>query len=560
MAASMSFPKHVARGSLEQPTEERLEASRRALCPLWHGRFAGVGCLFSGLKRFHYRLHSPMQGDGFQVRRHHVLALALACMVSGQFFTHWKIVPSTITSNIIVLASVATGYACYTVVSNAIFQIIQFSGGTFGLARISLGFHMGFLVAWAECLEYTLSATSAAVSFGHLFIFLAPTTSTLQPILYVLVHAAALAVGFAKASAWWQTTFLFGCTVIVALASVVALSSSSILSFHAFEAPTAVDVMHLLPWFASAFLGTDCLHLWTDRIASPDALIPHVKLRCLSIAILSAVVLTVSLANAPSRALQHIVAAISLLPALVLVVCWLQCAAHVLRAMAASRLVAKQVCRQGHYPIAAVAALSFTLCLLHYACPDMFDPMGLCLAFAFVRQFAQCCGFLYLRRLFRYLGESLSSRRITACAYGSLALWMLSFVSLVAQDAATAGIVGGLFLVGSIFYFSRVRSAQKFSDAERKSLMFAHVIVQQEQDQDEEAAESPHGAGQRAPQVHRLVRASRQCVPTNALQRQRSMPASSFIVRQGKIISLDPHPASMRRKSSSKSIELATLE
>ncbi|CAK4462736.1 unnamed protein product [Aphanomyces euteiches] len=142
-----------------------------------------------------------MQGDGFQVRRHHVLALALACMVSGQFFTHWKIVPSTITSNIIVLASVATGYACYTVVSNAIFQIIQFSGGTFGLARISLGFHMGFLVAWAECLEYTLSATSAAVSFGHLFIFLAPTTSTLQPILYVLVHAAALAVGFAKASA-----------------------------------------------------------------------------------------------------------------------------------------------------------------------------------------------------------------------------------------------------------------------------------------------------------------------------------------------------------------------
>ncbi|CAK4764811.1 unnamed protein product [Aphanomyces euteiches] len=155
---------------------------------------------------------------------------------------------------------------------------------------------------------------------------------------------------------------------------------------------------------------------------------------------------------------------------------------------------------------------------------------------------------------------------------------MLSFVSLVAQDAATAGIVGGLFLVGSIFYFSRVRSAQKFSDAERKSLMFAHVIVFNKNKTKMKKQQS-HRMGQgnerrksivsfasvSSKHGHALVYATataeqRQCVPTNALQRQRSMPASSFIVRQGKIISLDPHPASMRRKSSSKSIELATLE
>lgn len=40
---------------------------------------------------------------------------------------------------------------------------VSFSGGTYGLARVVLGFYSGFMIGTLELLEYTLMATASIV-------------------------------------------------------------------------------------------------------------------------------------------------------------------------------------------------------------------------------------------------------------------------------------------------------------------------------------------------------------------------------------------------------------
>ncbi|RHY31501.1 hypothetical protein DYB32_003438 [Aphanomyces invadans] len=287
-------------------------------------------------------------------------------------------------------------------------------------------------------------------------------------------------------------------------------------------------------------------------------------------------------------------AMLTIFPAALLVLSWLLSASRVLLGMAASRLVCRCLRNRMLLHRAPVLALlvcgvaSITFATFASFVPS-FRPLDLAIACALFRQMAQCLGFLYLHRMFKHLSDSLRSLWNVARAVAAFVVWLGSFVSLLClapNGKTTALVIGVLVSLATVYYFFHVKDAQKYSDAERKSLMFAHVILfnynktKQMQRRCRRESLAARRQSMTTPSVPSMPPPSsaksmqKYTFPPEparrvvVLSRRNTTVESNFIIRDGKVI---PIPATAtspaktaanneRRKSSAHSIELATLE
>ncbi|KAF0694345.1 Aste57867_14756 [Aphanomyces stellatus] len=565
-------------------------------------------------------VHAPTAAT-FRLRAHYLVAFSVTSVLSSQHFFPWHIDVGTANYVIAFVFTIAASLSTH-ICSNAVLRVIPFSGGAFGLARVSLGFYVGFLVASAECLGYIFNSAQAALAFGDILApLLLPSSSfssaILHPLLTLLVHALALWIHLGMhVRVWWRCCSVLAALVVaslllVFLAAAIGTGPPSSSSSSPPPPPSAYTAWLVLPHFGRCFLGPDCLHLCCDDVHQPHITMTRVKSIAFAATTLFAIALLTVLVHlappaptdaAPSLAPlyqrlsphQSFPSALVSIPAtLALVFSWTYSAAAVLRAMAASRLVSRHLrrrqlalARDGIAPVAA-AALSTIVCLVAHVVPSL-SPIAVSLLCACVTHAAQCAGFLYLRRAFKRLDVHLQSRLNLVHAVFAMVVWFLAALSLLVlqpQSPTTAATAAGLVVAGSGYYYGHARGAQKFSHSERQCLLFAHVILfnknKSKQNTKRTRRESMSIRNGSLNNVRRKSIAttpptsSTHSTETESTEMPRRMSrsrrssaalATNFIVRDGKIIPIAmlPPPAGPslggRRRSSSKSIELATLE
>ncbi|EQC33764.1 hypothetical protein SDRG_08866 [Saprolegnia diclina VS20] len=224
----------------------------------------------------------------------HIWALGMVVVMGGQLYG-WNV---ALTTGFLpfFLSQVLTD-AAYVVYMSSAAEVagkIAFSGGSYGLARITIGYYAGFLVGYLELLEY-IAASSVSVSYVSNFVVDAvdaPPESA--PAVMAAVYAGM--IGFFLLPGWyyWRGLVLLAvlCLLPALLAILGGVASADLGFYGAFAADRvsqfngtgdkvwAMGDLHSayfawLPYTTWAFAGIESLTLVTSMASTPKTTLPR---------------------------------------------------------------------------------------------------------------------------------------------------------------------------------------------------------------------------------------------------------------------------------------------
>lgn len=94
---------------------------------------------------------------------------------------------------------------------------ITFSGGTYGLARVVLGFYSGFMIGSLELLEYTLMSTASVVYTGEIIVQLLGCDPNYQPLMWFIFYILVILTTTINTRVLWITSNIIGVTCTILL-------------------------------------------------------------------------------------------------------------------------------------------------------------------------------------------------------------------------------------------------------------------------------------------------------------------------------------------------------
>ncbi|OQR88010.1 Amino Acid-Polyamine-Organocation (APC) Family [Achlya hypogyna] len=170
---------------------------------------------------------------------------------------------------------------------------IAFSGGSYGLARITLGYYCGFIVGFVELLEYVASA-AVSVSFVGEFVvdmFSWPAWTTF--IVWLVFYALVIGLFQLPGRIYWRFMVLFAIVCLLPTALVVLGSiGGADLGYYGAYGPNATQYngtgskvwatgdmesafFAWLPYTTWAYAGVESLTLVTNMAVTPKTTIPR---------------------------------------------------------------------------------------------------------------------------------------------------------------------------------------------------------------------------------------------------------------------------------------------
>ncbi|OQR82867.1 amino acid ABC transporter permease, partial [Achlya hypogyna] len=218
----------------------------------------------------------------------HIWALGVVCVLGGHLYG-WN-------------AAFATGFVPYAVsqvITGAAFVVymssaaevsgkIAFSGGSYGLTRITLGFYAGFLVGFLEALEYI---ASAAVSVSYVADFICSEfdiDDAYQPLMWFIFYAVFIGIFQLRGKYVWNfmVVFALACIAPSVLFVVTNMHRADLPRYGGIVDNTTGSVVWAsgtlssayfawLPYTSWGYAGVECLTLVTSMTTDPKDTIPR---------------------------------------------------------------------------------------------------------------------------------------------------------------------------------------------------------------------------------------------------------------------------------------------
>ena len=91
-----------------------------------------------------------------EVDKYHLLALGILAVISGPFYS-WNVgLKSGFGSFAIMTGLMGWAYNCFCFCASELSSALPFAGGSYGLARCTLGYYLGFMTGSCEIMYYIL--------------------------------------------------------------------------------------------------------------------------------------------------------------------------------------------------------------------------------------------------------------------------------------------------------------------------------------------------------------------------------------------------------------------
>jgi ethanolamine permease len=121
----------------------------------------------------------------YQVNSFDIWALGITIVIGGQYFG-WNLglEYAGFNSMIAITLIFIVGYSCLCCCTSEMSSVIPFAGGAYGLARVTLGNFLGYLIGCCETLEYIIYVATSAVSLGEMITEANPAASAFQPLIW----------------------------------------------------------------------------------------------------------------------------------------------------------------------------------------------------------------------------------------------------------------------------------------------------------------------------------------------------------------------------------------
>ena len=450
-------------------------------------------------------------------------AYGVAAVIGGQYYG-WNEALGAGFGNYII-AQLLMG-AAYCVMMCCLAEIVSsttFSGGTYGMARVVLGFYPGFLMACLELFEYLFYTAMSAMFIAQFITDEFNISENFMPLLLLAFYASALVFTLAGGKTFWRFCvalgiFTLAIMLIYCFGSMgsVSIQNASLNrsrysggSMHNWFAGGMAGFLSTLPATTWGFGGIESTALMTDIIDHPTKNYPigaigAVLTLFFTVILVNFVACTASPGLSAGQSfidfpyfmdygfesfgINRISAEWLIIPAQYsMAFGFILPYAKLMQAMADSNLLPKICMVHAHKPgmkqsltpaILVGCFLSYVLCIINY----YFSSVDLTIIPILL-------GFItYLSNLYAYakLKTDFSTvHREFECPFGlygavyAATIFLLGIISIAGfiDDDYTVIYVLGLVFLLSVYYFMFAISTQTFSESEQKSLLVLYVMV-----------------------------------------------------------------------------------
>ncbi|KAF0686957.1 Aste57867_21249 [Aphanomyces stellatus] len=405
---------------------------------------------------------------------------------------------------------IAIGYACFVLCLGEIMSALPFGGGAYGLARCTLGFDVGFVVACCEIIEYIAYTATAMTSLTSVLAYVMPSTAIYQPIIWFFVYIALLGMHILGDKWFWRANLVL-CFGSLLFTFIWIFGSIQYLDYKTNAPPETMFIggfsgfMQALPSATWLFVGLEALNTAGDEVRDPKSIVPlgqRWAMITLVITGLSSIVIVAGLppgvigapdvlctSNSGFMRLFNISDAASTIFSLDGVIGtifgFIFAYSKLLTSVASSKLVSPHFGTRffaNQTPAISLsmgAVLAYMLCSMVYCWPSTQAVLNnVCMLSASFAYSTQLYGYIFLRRNFAHLERKFKSPFGIPGAVVAMAIFGLDIISITFfQHDNGAAILCFLALIGALvlYYYKVAKHRQVFSEEERKILFSAHV-------------------------------------------------------------------------------------
>ncbi|OQR97901.1 Amino Acid-Polyamine-Organocation (APC) Family [Achlya hypogyna] len=218
----------------------------------------------------------------------HVCSLGIVCVMGGQYYG-WNAAFATGFAPFAVSQIVmGCAYVVYMSCAAEICGKIAFSGGSYGLSRVTLGFYLGYMVGFLELLEYT-ACTSVSLLYVSRFVTVEfDLDQRLEPLIWLVYFVFVTSFFQLRGKIMWNFMVLLAvvCAVPAILFIFGALKFANLPKYGYYldvdnktriwaSGTMGSAYFAWLPYTTWAFAGVECLSLVTDMTVEPKVTIPR---------------------------------------------------------------------------------------------------------------------------------------------------------------------------------------------------------------------------------------------------------------------------------------------
>lgn len=448
-----------------------------------------------------------------------IWALGITIVIGGQYFA-WNFgLSAGFGSYAIAIILISLAYICLIFCISEITSGLPFAGGSYGLARITLGFYPGFIVGCSEAIEYIIYTATSCIALGRMISDLLNLDVRYNPLIWIAFYVSAVGIQVCGGRVFWDIN------MILAIASVVIIlvyifGSLAYVNFDRHANRVNVDdtsneigfflgggmefmaVFRLATWF---YVGVEALAFAANQVSDPKKMIPTGSMSCVLTLFVTCIMVyfvasslpagenSVTSSAAPLSQGFSLMFGISEQAALILSIPATYATAFgfiypygkLLESLANSKLIPSPFqwthasTKTPYFSIVAGSVVGYLICIVVYFAPVvgtyLFD---ICILSGMVTYVSQCIGYLAMSTKFQSISREFHSPFGKAGAIFAMLVFMLGILSVIAFQSDQVALVTYivLVLVSTIYYYAYVKNVQTLSEDESKTLFIAHVI------------------------------------------------------------------------------------
>ena len=166
-----------------------------------------------------------------------IWALGITVVIGGQYFS-WNVgLEAGFGSYLISTLLVGTSYVCLCICNAEITSALPFAGGAYGIARVSFGLYIGFMVGCLEAIEYITYVASSLIVLATLICQATETSINFVPVYCLACYFVAVFIQIHGGRLFWRmNTFL--CIVSFLLLMMYNIGSLWWVNFEHASAPS----------------------------------------------------------------------------------------------------------------------------------------------------------------------------------------------------------------------------------------------------------------------------------------------------------------------------------
>jgi ethanolamine permease len=219
------------------------------------------------------------------VGKYHLLALGILAVISGPFYS-WNVgLKAGFGSFAIMTGLMGSAYSCFCYCASELSSAFPFAGGSYGLARCTLGYFLGYLTGCCEIMYYILLAAFINEGIAEFFMDSNEAFVVYHPLIIAIIYLSQILLISVDSRIFWRLVLLLtGYSLLIIV--IYCLGSLGAVNFNrwAFTYESGHDVLFVgglsqclqsAPYSLYFYIGAELLNLTCNDVKNPRVEVPY---------------------------------------------------------------------------------------------------------------------------------------------------------------------------------------------------------------------------------------------------------------------------------------------